>query len=387
MAVTGIREMSTLATPPEDRHPILTFVGPYSDRQIGAAIRRELLREGQVFYVHNRVSSINRIAAQIAEIVPEARVAVAHGQLPEHVLEQVMVDFWERKFDVLVSTTIIETGLDIANANTLIIDRADKYGLSQLHQLRGRVGRGRERAYAYFLYDEMKPLSETANDRLATIAANNDLGAGMQIALKDLEIRGAGNLLGGEQSGHIAGVGFDLYLRMIGEAVSTFRGDVAEGQTELRLELPVDAHIPEEYVESERLRLEAYQKLSTASSPAAGPEQLDQVLEEMTDRYGDPPEQVKALIAVSRLRRAAQKAGLGEVVAMGGKLRIAPADLPDSIQIRLQRMYPGARYFAAPRTVSVPMPEGLGDFALIEWTSRLMTQIFPEPAQPAAIAN
>ena len=220
MAVTGIREMSTLATPPEDRHPILTFVGPYSDKQVGAAIRRELLREGQVFYVHNRVSSINRIASELAEIVPEARIAVAHGQLPEHVLEQVMVDFWERKFDVLVSTTIIETGLDIANANTLIIDRADKYGLSQLHQLRGRVGRGRERAYAYFLYDEMKPLSETALDRLSTIAANNDLGSGIQIALKDLEIRGAGNLLGGEQSGHIAGVGFDLYLRMIGEAVS-----------------------------------------------------------------------------------------------------------------------------------------------------------------------
>jgi transcription-repair coupling factor (superfamily II helicase) len=379
MAVTGIREMSTLATPPEDRHPILTFVGPYSDRQIGAAIRRELLREGQVFYVHNRVSSISRVAAQIREIVPEARVAIAHGQLPEHVLEQVMVDFWERKFDVLVSTTIIETGLDIANANTLIIDRADKYGLSQLHQLRGRVGRGRERAYAYFLYDEMKPLSETANDRLATIAANNDLGAGMQIALKDLEIRGAGNLLGGEQSGHIAGVGFDLYLRMIGEAVSMFRGDVAEGQTELRLELPVDAHIPEEYVESERLRLEAYQKLSTASAPAASPEQLDAVLDELTDRYGEPPEQVTTLLAVSKLRRAAQKAGLSEVVAMGGKLRIAPADLPDSIQIRLLRLYPGARYFAAPRTVSVPMPEGLGDRALIEWTSKLMAQLFPEP--------
>jgi len=384
MAVTGIREMSTLATPPEDRHPILTFVGPYSDRQIGAAIRRELLREGQIFYVHNRVSSINRVAAQIAEIVPEARVAVAHGQLPEHVLEQVMVDFWERKFDVLVSTTIIETGLDIANANTLIIDRADKYGLSQLHQLRGRVGRGRERAYAYFLYDEMKPLSETANDRLATIAANNDLGAGMQIALKDLEIRGAGNLLGGEQSGHIAGVGFDLYLRMIGEAVATFRGDVAEGQTELRLELPVDAHIPEEYVESERLRLEAYQKLSTAASPAAAPEQLDSVLEELVDRYGEPPEQVSTLIAVSRLRRVAQKAGLSELVAMGGKLRIAPADLPDSIQVRLQRMYPGARYFAAPRTISVPMPEGLGDAALIQWTATLMGAIFPEPV-PAAV--
>ncbi|MEK6312653.1 MAG: DEAD/DEAH box helicase, partial [Curtobacterium sp.] len=219
MAVTGIREMSTLATPPEDRHPILTFVGPQSDLQVAAAIRRELLREGQVFYVHNRVKDIQSVAAHLAEIVPDARIAVAHGQMSEGTLEQVMVDFWERRFDVLVSTTIVETGLDIANANTLIIDKADKYGLSQLHQLRGRVGRGRERGYAYFLYDADKPLSETAQDRLETIAANNELGAGMQVAMKDLEIRGAGNLLGGEQSGHIAGVGYDLYLRIIGEAV------------------------------------------------------------------------------------------------------------------------------------------------------------------------
>jgi transcription-repair coupling factor (superfamily II helicase) len=380
MAVTGIREMSTLATPPEDRHPILTFVGPYNDKQVGAAIRRELLREGQIFFVHNRVSSINRVAAQLAELVPEARVAVAHGQLPEAVLEQVMVDFWERKFDVLVSTTIIETGLDIANANTLIIDRADKYGLSQLHQLRGRVGRGRERAYAYFLYDADKPLGEVAHDRLATIAANNELGAGMQVALKDLEIRGAGNLLGGEQSGHIAGVGFDLYLRMIGEAVSTFRGDVAEGQTELRLELPVDAHIPEEYVESERLRLEAYQKLSTASSPTASAEAIEHVLEELTDRYGEPPVQVQNLIAVSRLRRMAQKAGLSEVVTAGGNLRVASMELADSIQIRLQRMFPGARYFAQTHSVSVPLPvrQGipLADADLIEWTGQLLVAIF-----------
>ncbi|MEP6482481.1 MAG: transcription-repair coupling factor, partial [Rhodoglobus sp.] len=386
MAVTGIREMSTLATPPEDRHPILTFVGPYSDRQVAAAIRRELLREGQVFYVHNRVSSISRVAAQLQELVPEARIAVAHGQLPEHVLEQVMVDFWERKFDVLVSTTIIETGLDIANANTLIIDRADKYGLSQLHQLRGRVGRGRERAYAYFLYDDLKPLSETALERLGTIAANNELGAGMQIALKDLEIRGAGNLLGGEQSGHIAGVGFDLYLRMIGEAVSTFRGDVAEGQTELRLELPVDAHIPEEYVESERLRLEAYQKLSTASAPAASDDSIDRVLEELTDRYGDPPEQVLNLIAVSRLRRMAQKAGLGEVVVMGDKLRLAPANLADSIQVRLQRMYPGSRYHAAAAAVLAPLPPEPSDSQLIEWTTGLLVAIFGASPDAAAAA-
>jgi transcription-repair coupling factor (superfamily II helicase) len=391
MAVTGIREMSTLATPPEDRHPILSFVGPYSEKQVGAAIRRELLREGQVFFVHNRVASINRVAAQLAELVPEARIAVAHGQLPESVLEQIMVDFWERKFDILVSTTIIETGLDIANANTMIIDRADKYGLSQLHQLRGRVGRGRERAYAYFLYDEMKPLSETAHDRLSTIAANNELGAGMQIALRDLEIRGAGNLLGGEQSGHIAGVGFDLYLRMIGEAVSTFRGDVAEGQTELRLELPVDARIPDDYVESERLRLEAYQKLSTASAPTAADGQIDLVLEELTDRYGEPPTEVHNLIAVSRLRRMAVKAGLSEVVAMGGNLRVAPAVLADSVQVRLQRMYQGSRYFTQTSTVAVPMPvvngEALNDTDLIDWTRQLLVAIFgaevaaaPEPA-------
>jgi transcription-repair coupling factor (superfamily II helicase) len=393
MAVTGIREMSTLATPPEDRHPILTFVGPYSEKQVAAAIRRELLREGQVFFVHNRVSSIQRIASQLAELVPEARIAVAHGQMNEHLLEQIVVDFWERRFDVLVSTTIIETGLDIANANTIIIDRADKYGLSQLHQLRGRVGRGRERAYAYFLWDADKPLSETAHDRLSTIAANNELGSGMQVALKDLELRGAGNLLGGEQSGHIAGVGFDLYLRMIGEAVGTFRGDVAEGQTELRLELPVDAHIPEDYVDSERLRLEAYQKLSAASGPNAKPDAIDSVLEELTDRYGAPPEAVTNLIAVSRLRRRAQQAGLSDVVAMGSNLRIAPAELPDSIQVRLQRMYPKARLVSAQKVALVPLPvrDGvtLPDAQLIDWVRSLLDAIFPlpEPEEAAAAAT
>jgi transcription-repair coupling factor (superfamily II helicase) len=391
MAVTGIREMSTLATPPEDRHPILTYVGAKSDGQITAAIRRELLREGQVFYVHNRVSSIGRTAAELAELVPEARIAVAHGQMGEHQLEQVMVDFWERKYDVLVSTTIIETGLDIANANTLIIDRADKYGLSQLHQLRGRVGRGRERAYAYFLYDADKPLSETAVDRLETIAANNDLGAGMQVALKDLEIRGAGNLLGGEQSGHIAGVGFDLYLRMIGEAVADFRGEVAEGQTELRLELPVDARIPETYIDSERLRLEAYQKLSAASGPTAQEGQVDLVLDELVDRYGPAPDEVLNLIQVSKLRRLAQQAGLSDVVALGTMLRVAPANLPDSAQVRLTRLYPGSKVLGGANAITVPLPkvdgEPLPDAGLVEWVGRLLAAVFvkaPQPAQPAS---
>ncbi|SEB35501.1 transcription-repair coupling factor [Paramicrobacterium humi] len=388
MAVTGIREMSTLATPPEERHPILSFVGPDNDKQVAAAIRRELLREGQVFFVHNRVSSINRVASHLAELVPEARIAIAHGKLSESTLEQVVVDFWERRFDVLVCTTIIETGLDIQNANTIIIDRADKYGLSQLHQLRGRVGRGRERAYAYFLYDGTKPLSETAQDRLETIAANNELGSGMQVALKDLEIRGAGNLLGGEQAGHIAGVGFDLYLRMIGEAVSTFRGDVAEGQTELRLELPVDAHIPEDYIDSERLRLEAYQKLSAAAAPTAADDQIGLVIDELTDRYGPLPERVAALVEVTKLRQRAQRSNLSDLVAMGSNLRLAPVDLPDSIQARLRRMYPKAKLLSQANALVVPMPQPNGepmpDAELIQWVRQLLDAILPlkerEPA-------
>jgi transcription-repair coupling factor (superfamily II helicase) len=386
MAVTGIREMSTLATPPEDRHPILTFVGPYSDKQVVAAIHREMLREGQVFFVHNRVSSIQRVASHLAELVPDARIAVAHGQMSESLLEQVMVDFWERKFDVLVSTTIIETGLDVANANTLIIDRADKYGLSQLHQLRGRVGRGRERAYAYFLYDELKPLTETAHDRLQTIAANSDLGGGMQIALKDLEIRGAGNLLGAEQAGHIAGVGFDLYLRMIGEAVSIFRGDAIEEQTELRLELPVAAHIPEDFIASERLRLEAYQKLSTATAPVSADTALDAVLDELTDRYGDPPSSVLTLLGVSRLRRQAQKLGLSDVIVLGSNLRLVGLDLPDSRQLRLQRMYPGSKWLGQQRVATVPLPTvssqvAVSDDDLVTWVGQVLTNLYvAEPA-------
>ncbi|CAN7328769.1 transcription-repair coupling factor [Microbacterium sp. LjRoot45] len=389
MAVTGIREMSTLQTPPEDRHPILTYVGPRGDKQVAAAIRRELLREGQVFYVHNRVQSIQRVAAQLAELVPEARIAVAHGQMGEHALEEVVDGFWERRFDVLVSTTIIETGLDISNANTIIIDRADKYGLSQLHQLRGRVGRGRERAYAYFLYDEMKPLSETAADRLETIAVNNDLGSGMQVALKDLELRGAGNLLGAEQAGHIAGVGFDLYLRMIGEAVATFRGEETEGPAELRLELPVDARIPETYIDSERLRLEAYQKLSAAASVTASDDAIDLVAEELHDRYGTPPADVEGLFAVARLRRRAAQSGLTDVVAMGPNLRVAPARLPDSLRVRLQRLYPKSKVLSGGEAMIVPLPtaggEPVADADLLAWTRQLLDQLFPLPEKAAPV--
>ncbi|MBO0901670.1 transcription-repair coupling factor [Cellulomonas sp. zg-ZUI22] len=352
MAVTGIREMSTLATPPEERHPVLTFVGPYEEKQISAAIRRELLREGQVFFVHNKVESIERVASRLNELVPEARIAVAHGKMGEHRLEQVIVDFWEKKFDVLVCTTIVETGLDISNANTLILERADRLGLSQLHQLRGRVGRGRERAYAYFLYPPEVPLTETAHDRLQTIAAHTDLGAGMAVAMKDLEIRGAGNLLGGEQSGHIEGVGFDLYVRMVGEAVASFKGEAAEELPDVTIELPVDAHVPHDYIAHERLRLEAYRKIAAATDEAT----LREVHAELVDRYGPVPAAVDNLFEVAQFRLHVRAAGIADVTAQGRFVRFAPVELPESAQLRLKRLYPGSVLKPAVRTVLVPFP-------------------------------
>jgi transcription-repair coupling factor (superfamily II helicase) len=353
MGVAGIREMSTILTPPEERHPVLTFVGPYDEKQIAAAIRRELLRDGQTFFVHNRVASIGRVAARVAELVPEARIAVAHGQMNEHTLEKIMVDFWDRKFDVLVSTTIVESGLDIPNANTLIVDRADAYGLSQLHQLRGRVGRSRERGYAYFLFPPEKPLTETAHERLATVAQHTEVGAGMFVAMKDLEIRGAGNLLGGEQSGHIAGVGFDLYVRMIGEAVTEMKGDGPAERAEVRVELPVDAHIPHDYVAGERLRLEAYTSIAAIDSDA----DIASVTDELTDRYGPPPRAVENLLQVARLRAKARRAGLTDITQQGNHIRFAPVELPESREVRVHRLYPRTLMKRAVRTMLVPVPK------------------------------
>ncbi|GAB3207541.1 transcription-repair coupling factor [Marinactinospora endophytica] len=380
MGLTGIREMTTILTPPEERHPVLTFVGPYDEKQIAAAIRRELMREGQVFFVHNRVASIDRVAASLSRLVPEARVAYAHGQMNEQQLEKVMVDFWEKNFDVLVSTTIVESGLDVPNANTLIVDRADTYGLSQLHQLRGRVGRGRERAYAYFLYPPEKPLTETAHERLATVAQHTETGAGMYVAMKDLEIRGAGNILGAEQSGSIAGVGFDLYVRMVGEAVRELKGDAsAAEEVETKVELPINAHIPHDYVPGERLRLEAYKRIASVS----GLDDIVAVREELADRYGEPPQPVDNLLAVARFRVLARSAGLSDVVLQGNQVRFAPVELPESRQLRLRRLYPKSLLKEATSTLLVPAPKsgGLGgrplrDLELLKWCSDLVEAIF-----------
>jgi transcription-repair coupling factor (superfamily II helicase) len=379
MAVTGIREMSTMATPPEERHPVLTFAGPYDEAQVTAAIRRELLREGQVFYVHNRVQSIDKTARRISELVPEARVVTAHGQMSEHRLEQVMIDFWERRADVLVCTTIVEAGLDISSANTLLIERADVLGLSQLHQLRGRVGRARERGYAYFLYPPEKPLSETAHDRLATIAAHSDLGAGMAVAMKDLEIRGAGNLLGGEQSGHIADVGFDLYIRLVGEAVAEFRGEDSEPEPEMRIELSVEAHLPTDYVESERLRLEMYKRLAEVRSEA----DVKGVEAELADRYGPLPTEVDNLLAVARFRLLARSAGLTEIVSQGNFIRFGPVQLVESRRLRLQRLYPRSVVKEAAKIALVPRPvssqiggDPVRDAALLAWCTAVVNEVF-----------
>ncbi len=384
MAITGIREMSTITTPPEERHPVLTYVGAYEDRQIIAAVRRELLREGQVFYIHNRVNSIEKAAAKIKELVPEARIATAHGQMGEHQLEQVMLDFWEKRFDVLVCTTIVESGLDVSNANTMIIERSDTLGLSQLHQLRGRVGRSRERAYAYFLYPAEKPLTETAHERLATLAQHSDLGGGMAIAMKDLEIRGAGNLLGGEQSGHIADVGFDLYVRLVGEAVHEFRNDGSgpEELNEVRIELPVDAHLPHDYIPSERLRLEMYKRLAEVRAD----EDVDLLREEMLDRYGEPPEEVASLLLVARFRARARQAGVGEVTIAGRNVRFAPVELPDSRVVRLNRMYPKSIVKAPVKTILVPRPhtrpvggQPIYGVALLEWARQVIDAVIDPP--------
>jgi transcription-repair coupling factor (superfamily II helicase) len=399
MSLAGIREMSTILTPPEERYPVLTYVGQHDDNQIAAALRRELLRDGQAFYIHNRVRSIDQTAARLQALVPEARVVVAHGQMPEEQLERTVEGFWNREYDILVCTTIVETGLDISNANTLIVERADTFGLSQLHQLRGRVGRSRERGYAYFMYPPEVPLTETAYDRLATIAQNNELGAGMAVAMKDLEIRGAGNVLGVEQSGHVAGVGFDLYVRLVGEAVEAYRA-AADGKTvaaveepkDVRIDLPVDANLPPDYIASDRLRLEGYRRLASAADQDA----VGAVVDELVDRYGPLPEPAQLLVSVARLRLLAREYGVTEISAPSeATLRVSPLTLLDSAQMRLKRMYPSANYRATTSTVQVPIPRsgsGVGaprirDLELIRMVAGLVLALNGKPQDEVDITD
>ncbi len=378
MSLTGIRDLTLLNTPPADRMPILTYVGEYDDRAVAEAIRRELLREGQVFYVHNRVQDIERTADHVRDLVPEARVAIAHGQMDEGTLEQVVLAFWEGDYDVLVCTTIIESGIDMPTVNTLVVDRADLLGLGQLHQLRGRVGRSGQRAYAYLFVPQDRVLSEDAYERLKTIGEATELGSGFKIAMRDLEIRGAGNLLGTGQSGHIAAVGYDLYCQMVSEAVAELKGEPVREPAEIKLDLPLAANLPREYVQKEELRLEAYRRLASVTTDA----EVADIRAEWEDRYGPLPPPAEALLSVARLRAESSRTGVREVAVVrpssfGGApstARLSPLTLKTSQQIRLKRLHPTAVYKEPDRLliVKVPHKEHPAD-----WLVDLLRQLDP----------
>ena len=339
MSLTGVRDISTIDTPPEERLPVTTYVGQYDDHLIRSAILRELDRGGQVYFVHNRVQGIEQIRRRLAQVVPEAKIAIGHGQMEEDKLENVMVDFVAGRVDVLLCTSIIESGLDIPNANTLIVSRADRFGLAQLYQLRGRVGRGAARAYAYFLYDRESRLTDDARKRLETIREASELGMGYSIAMRDLEIRGAGELLGHRQSGHIAAVGFDLYTRLLARLVEEMRA-VREGQAPppppisgITIDLPLPAYLPTDYVADETLRLQLYRRLGGLASNQA----IAEIEQELQDRFGPLPQPAQNLMFQLRIKVLAQQANAESISAEAGQLVIKSERLEGMDRIGLQR--------------------------------------------------
>ncbi len=375
MSLTGIRDLTILNTAPAERQPILTYVGPYDERAVGESIRRELLREGQVFFVHNRVQDIDRVAARLHELVPEARIAVAHGQMDEGKLERVVLDFWEGQYDVLVCTTIIESGIDMPTVNTLVVDRADMMGLGQLHQLRGRVGRAGQRAYAYLFFPPERQLSETAYERLKTIGEHTELGSGFKIAMRDLEIRGAGNLLGGAQSGHIAAVGYDLYVQMVSEAVAELKGEEVREPAEVKIDIPVVANLPPDYVAGGEQRLEAYRRLAAVTTQA----EVDDIRAEWLDRYGPMPSPAESLLAVAGLRAECVRTGVREVTVARGTARITPLELRTSQQIRLRRVARDAVYKEDILQLVAPLARNVDPvWAVVQ----LLRVLVPEEAAP-----
>ena len=358
MSLTGIRDLSLIQTPPADRRPIFTYVGTYDERAVAEAVRRELLREGQAFYVHNRVRTIEEKAEQLRAMLPEARFVVAHGQMDGAALEEVAADFVARRYDVLVCSTIIESGIDIPSVNTLIVENAHKFGLAQLHQLRGRVGRSHQRAYAYLFTPPDMELSEEAYERLRIVEEHNELGAGSLVAMRDLEIRGAGNLLGVGQSGHIAAVGYDLYCQLVSEKVAELRGEKAEEDLVVDLDLLRPTHLPADYMPHEATRLEAYRNVAAVQTEEAA----EDLAASWQDRFGNPPPEAEALLEVARLRAACITAGIASVKVSRsprhGSLiaAISPVNLPESRKVRLERLYPGSTYnSASPPTLELKL--------------------------------
>jgi transcription-repair coupling factor (superfamily II helicase) len=356
MSLAGMRDISVIETPPEGRRPIHTYVGDYDDDLVKGAIERELGRGGQVFYLHDRVEDIDEAAERVRALVPTARVSVAHGQMDSVELERAMMDFLRGDVGVLVSTTIIESGLDIPQANTLIIERADRLGLPQLYQIRGREGRSRERAYAYLLYPSAEALSGEAAARLATLSDYTELGSGFKIAMRDLEIRGAGNLLGAEQSGHVAAVGFELYMQMLEEAVGSRESGVggdAETWEPVRLDVPVDAYVPAEYIPYEVAKIDVHRRIAAAREPA----DLGAIVEELEDRFGPIPAPVENLVRLQEARIKLGRAGARTVEFRQGRLVVHPIEL-DSGQARtLHKQVEGAVYESLKRTLRVRLSD------------------------------
>ncbi|HZD17877.1 MAG TPA: transcription-repair coupling factor [Actinomycetota bacterium] len=369
MALTGIRDMSTVDTPPEDRRPVLTYVGQYEEDLALGAVRRELLREGQVFWVHNRVATIDRQAAWLQERVPDARIVIAHGQMDEAVLERQMMRFWDRDADVLVSTVIIESGLDVPSANTLVVDSANLLGLSQMYQLRGRVGRSSERAFAYFFFPPQRELTEEAHERLSTISRHQALGSGFQIALRDLEIRGAGNVLGAEQHGHIAAVGFDTYARLLQESVAEMTGEPLPEEKEIRIDLPVRAFVPPGWVAQEALRLDLYRRIGTAGDHDA----LERVRAETVDRFGQLPDEVQTLFAVAALRLTCARLGIEEVATYRNQVRVKPVTLTEAVEVDLSQGIPGASYHRTTGTLNLE-PDRVAGSELPGWVEAALAR-------------
>jgi transcription-repair coupling factor (superfamily II helicase) len=360
MSLAGLRDISVIETPPEGRRPIHTYVGDYDDDLVKGAIERELNRGGQVFFLHDRVETIDEAAENVRALVPAASVAVAHGQLDSASLERTMMSFLRGRTSVLVSTTIIESGLDIPQANTLIVERADRLGLAQLYQIRGRVGRSPERAYAYLLYPSGEALTGEAAARLATLSDYTELGSGFKIAMRDLEIRGAGNLLGAEQSGHVAAVGFELYMKMLEEAVEVGSRESAVGSPEwepVRLDVPVDAYVPAQYIPYEVAKIDVHRRIAGAREPA----DLGAITEELEDRFGPVPEPVENLLRLQEARIKLGRAGARTVEFKGGRLTVSPLEL-DAGQARVLRdEVEGAVYESLKRTLRVRVPEEVED--------------------------
>ncbi len=356
MSLAGLRDISVIETAPEGRRPVRTYVGEYDETLVRQALERERIREGQAFYLHNRVETIDEVAARLRGLCPDMRFEVAHGQLEDAELESRMMSFLRGEADVLVCTSIIESGIDIPAANTLIVERADHFGLAQLYQIRGRVGRSRERAYAYLLYDTAASLTAEGAQRLAALSDFTELGSGFQIAMRDLELRGAGNLLGDEQSGHVAALGFELYMQMLDEALSAAEasGGAGEGEWEpVRLELDVDAYVPADYVGYEQAKIDLHRRIASARDVAT----IELLREELGDRFGAPPEPVENLLAIARARIKLGAAGARVATVRGGRFTISPIEL-DSAGVReLRERLPGAVYESGRTQVSVRVGE------------------------------